>query len=88
MGNKKNIDEMQLSLFDALIREIGRNTVSSENIEDMVKQLEKAKADVIRREEEEKIRKAKREEEEKRRQAEKEERERRHVEKVTSMDLP
>ena len=88
MGKKQNngADPMQLSMFDALMRELRNGEVTAAQIDGMVKRLEAEKQTARAREEAEKRRL--KEEREKRRRAEEEERERKHVEEVTSMDLP
>ena len=56
-GQKKvSVDPQQLSIFDSLLKEIGKNTVSSTDIGEMLKKLEAAKKAAREREEAEKRR--------------------------------
>ena len=75
MGKKQNngADPMQLSMFDALMRELRNGEVTAAQIDGMVKRLEAEKQTARAREEAEKRRL--KEEREKRRRAEEEERE-------------
>lgn len=88
VGKQKNdaADPMQLSMFDALIKNLQDGKATAAQIDGMVRQLEAAKQAACEREAAEKRRL--KEEKEKRKEAEKKERERKHVEAVTCMDLP